>query len=160
MRQFLTGLGLDPMVSEYNSFPVNPDLGTIDNCLNAVETRADTFILIVGGRYGSLADGGKSVTNLEYQTANAKGIPAYVFVMRSILDIVPVWKANQSGNFGHVVDSVKVFEFVEKLRQTGEEWVFPFEHAQDIFDVLRNQLAYLFMDSLEPMIPGYTFEFS
>lgn len=149
MRQFLETLGLDPVLSEYGSFPVNPELGTLDNCLKAVETRADIFILIVGARYGSATNQGESITNLEFLTAKAKAIPVYVFVMRSVLDILPVWKANPTADYSHVADSARLFEFVARLKDTGDTWVFPFETAQDIFEVLRLQLAYLFMDALE-----------
>jgi hypothetical protein len=52
LRDFLAGLGLDPVLSEFASFPVNPDASTLDNCLKAVEQRADIFVLVIGGRYG------------------------------------------------------------------------------------------------------------
>jgi hypothetical protein len=48
-----------------------------------------------------------------------------------------------------VSDSPKLFQFVVDIRNTGENWVFPFDTSRDIFDVLRSQLAYLFMDALE-----------
>jgi hypothetical protein len=148
IKQFLEGLGLDPVLSEYNSFPVSPDLGTVDNCVKAVETRADIFILIVGARYGSTTDRGESITNLEFLAARAKAIPVYVFVMRSVLDILPIWQANPDGDYSGVVDSPKLLKFVAELKGTKESWVFPFDTAQDISDVLRAQFAYLFMDAL------------
>ena len=148
LKSFAESLGLEPLLSEYDSFPVNPDLGTADNCLSVVNTKADLFLLIVGGRYGSTTADDKSVTNLEYLAARSKGIPVYAFVLRSILDTLPVWKDNRSGNFNAVADSPKLFEFVESLRDSGAAWVFPFDTAQSIFAVLRTQLAYLFMDAL------------
>ena len=148
-KQFLESLGLEPVLSEYNSFPVDPDLGTIDNCLKVVQAKADIFVLIVGARYGSPTDQGRSVTNSEFLSAKAKGIPVYVFVMRSVLEILPVWQANPSADFSKFVDTTKLLEFVGKLKGSGETWVFPFDTAQDIFDVLRTQLALLFMDALE-----------
>jgi hypothetical protein len=35
------------------------------------------------------------------------------------------------------------------LKTGGEVWIFPFDTAQDIFNTLRRQFAYLFMDALE-----------
>jgi len=148
IKQFLEGLGLDPVLSEYSSFPVAPELGTVDNCVKTVETRADIFILIVGARYGSTTDRGESITNLELLAAKAKGIPVYVFVMRSVLDILPIWQANPDADYSRVVDSPKLLKFVAELEGSKESWVFPFDTAQDICDVLRAQLAYLFMDAL------------
>src|SRR2546426_703132 len=149
MKQFLESLGHEAVLSEYGSFPINPDAGTLDNCLKAVEDKADILILIVGTRYGSTTDHGKSITNLEFLTAKAKGIPLYIFVMRSLLDVLPVWKPNPSADFSYVVDSPKLFEFVATLKTTGEYWVSPFDTAEDIFGVLRTQLAYLFRDALQ-----------
>jgi len=148
IRTFLESLGLEPILSEFNSFPINPESGTIENCTEIVKQRADILVLIIGGRYGSQAPTGKSVTNLEYLQARAKGIPIYVFVFKSILDTLPVWKRNINGDFEGIVDSPKLFEFVESLRDSKEHWVYPFETAQDIIAALRKQLAYLFMDSL------------
>ncbi len=145
----LENLGLEPVLSDFDTFPVNPELGTLENCLKAVQNKADIFVLIVGARYGSVVDQGRSITNLEFMTAQAKGIPAYVFVMRAMLEILKVWEKNPDGDFTNVADSPKLFEFVSSLRQTGDTWVFPFDTAQDIFGVLQTQLAYLFMDALE-----------
>lgn len=149
MFQFLDGLGFEPVLSEYNSFPIQPDANTIENCLAVVSTKADIFVLIIGGRYGSVTDDGRSVTNREYLSARAKGIPIYVFVQRSVLDLLRVWKANQSGDFSSAVDSPKIFEFVSELHEVGDKWIIPFETAQDVFAALKVQLAYLFRDSLQ-----------
>ena len=67
-------LGFEPLVSEASSFPVEPDLDTIENCKRRVEQDADLLVLIVGGRYGFVdAASTKSITNLEYLAARAKG---------------------------------------------------------------------------------------
>lgn len=116
--------------------------------MNVVERNADIFVLIVGSRYGSPAGEGKSVTNLEYLTARSKGIPVFVFVARNVLEILPVWKANRDGNYSQITDSPKLFEFVSSLMERDAGWVFPFDIAQQIFDALRLQLSYLFMDAL------------
>lgn len=149
LRQFLESLGLDPVLSDFNSFPINPAYDTIRNCREAVKNRADIFILIVGGRYGVLTDSGKSITNLEYIQAKAKGTPIYVFVAKNIISILPVWKKNKEADFSEVVDNNKLFEFVESLQETKDSWVFQFESVQDISATLKQQLAYLFMDCLE-----------
>jgi hypothetical protein len=74
IRLCVEGLGLNAILSEHNTFPVNPNLGTVDNCLKVVEGNADIFVLIVGSRYGSPGGDGRSITNLEYLTARSKGI--------------------------------------------------------------------------------------
>jgi len=148
LERAVKGLGLEAVVSESFAFPVNPDTTVIENCVRVVKDRADIFVLIVGGRYGSVTESGRSVTNLEYLEAKAKGIPIYVFVMKSILQVTPIWKKNPGGDFSEVVDTPKLFQFVEEVRNTKEHWVFSFEEAAHVEETLKKQLAYLFMDSL------------
>jgi hypothetical protein len=141
-------MGFDAILSETPTFPVSPSISPIQNCLQAVKDRADIFVLIVGGRYGSQGESGKSVTNLEYLEAKAKGVPVYVFVSKQILNILPVWQANKSGNYSGIVDTPKLFEFVEQLRSSKDHWVYEFEEVQHIITTLRSQLAILLMEGL------------
>ena len=119
------------MLSEYPSFPIDPDADTIENCRRRVERDADILILIIGGRYGyvdSASD--KSVTNLEYLAAQAKGIPIYPFVDKRVTAILPVWKANPEGDFSTAVDDVRLFDFIEQVRSVDRIWTNEFERAQ------------------------------
>lgn len=149
LRDFAISIGFDPVLSNFDSFPVNPNQNTLDNCLEAVRSNADIFLLIVGGRYGSITDTGKSITNLEFSEASAKGIPKYVFVKEDILSLLPIWKDNPDADFSKAVDTPKLFEFISTLRDSGEIWVYPFSNAQDIIKTLRKQLSFLFSESLE-----------
>jgi hypothetical protein len=148
LKDFIASLGLTPVISEYDSFPIDPTIPAVENCLKVVEESADIFVLIIGGRYGTIKDQGRSVTNMEYLKARAKGIPVYVFIDKSILSILPLWTANPQNDFSAVVDSPKLFEFVTSVRDTDGVWTLPFEFGQDITAGLRKQLAYLFMDAL------------
>lgn len=148
LRQFIESLGFEPMLSEFDSFPVDTTLNTVANCLQRVQSEADVFLLVVGGRYGSTIPSGKSITNLEYLQARAKAIPVYVFVQKSILSVLEVWRANPTADFSKVVDSNQLFEFVASMRDMGEVWIFPFESAQDIISTLRKQLAFLSGEAL------------
>ncbi|MBZ0220966.1 MAG: DUF4062 domain-containing protein [Candidatus Methylomirabilis sp.] len=145
----MNDLGYIPLLSELPSFPVNPDLDTVENCRSRVEKEADILVLIIGGRYGAVDTGTeKSITNLEFITARQKGIPIYVFVEKGILSILEVWRNNPDGNFTGIVDTPRLFEFVDYVRSQERVWTFSFESAQDIITVLRIQLAHLFYDSL------------
>jgi len=132
-----------------DSFPVNPSENTLNNCLEAVRNRADIFLLIIGGRYGSITDTGKSITNLEFSEACIKGIPKYIFVKENILSLLPIWRDNPESDFSSVVDTPKLFEFISQLRDSGETWIFPFSNAQDITSTLKNQFSYLLSECLE-----------
>ncbi|MFP6849656.1 MAG: DUF4062 domain-containing protein [Pseudomonas sp.] len=148
LRDFTESIGFEPILSEFDSFPVNPNQNTLNNCLEAVKNRTDIFVLIVGGRYGSIVDSGKSITNLEFLEAKAKGIPKYVFVKEDILTLLPIWKANPNADYSSVVDNPSLFKFIAELRESGDIWVFPFSNAQSIISTLRKQLSYLFSDCL------------
>ncbi len=148
LNEFITNCGYNPILSEFKNFPINPSKRTIDNCIDAVKNNADVFVLVVGTRYGSQIETGRSITNTEFLAAKNKGIPTYIFIDKKMLNILPVWKKNQSGDFSEFVDTTKIFEFISELRDDSQLWTFEFETAQDIVAVLKTQLSYLFKETL------------
>lgn len=150
IRDFIEDdLGYEAILSEYDSFPIDPDKDTIDNCLRVVEERADILVLIVGGRYGYVTNHGeKSITNLEYLRAKSKGIPVFVFIDQNILNVLPIWKKNSTVDFTEIVDSPRIFEFVDTLRNKDSNWIHEFNSGKDIINCLKKQLAYLVNDCL------------
>lgn len=149
MHDFIKDLGHNPYLSEHENFPINPSNKTVDNCINAVKNDADIFILIVGNRYGSLLESGKSITNLEYETAKKIGIPIYIFIDKKMLSALSFYQVNKDGNFEKFVDNVQIFDFIEQIRENDKLWTFEFEKAQDIMSTVRIQLSYLFKDCLK-----------
>lgn len=147
--EYLYSSGYTPFLSENHDFPINPQKDTIDNCIDNVKTNTDIFILVVGNRYGFQIENGKSITNTEYLYAKKLGLPIYVFIYKPIISILPIWKKNKKGDFSDSVDSTKIFEFVQDLRETDNNWCFEFETAQDIVKVLKVQFSYLFKESLK-----------
>ena len=155
VRQDLAGfidheLGYNILLSEFNSFPIDPDKDTIENCRRRVERDADILILIIGSRYGYVEEkSNKSVTNLEYLTARAKGIPIYAFVDKSIIPLLSVWEQNPEARFDSVVTNTKVFEFIHQVRSLDRVWTHEFENAQTIIQTLRLQFAHLMHEGLQ-----------
>lgn len=146
-------LGFNPLLSEMNSFPIDPDADTIENCRRRVQKNADILILVIGGRYGYVdSESSRSVTNLEYLSARLKGIPIYIFIDKRVLSIMPVWKRNPNADFSGQVDNVKVFDFINEVRSEHKAWTHEFETAQDIVASLRNQFAYLTMNGINWMM--------
>lgn len=141
-------MGHEPMLSESKDFPVDPLLTSEENCINAVRNYADVFVLIIGNRYGYKLESGKSITNTEYLTAINKGIPVYTFSLKQMVNILPVWKHNRGGDYSHIVDDNKVFEFLEDVREKRSKWNFEFESAQDILSIFKSQMSILFRSSL------------
>lgn len=148
INDFIKDSGHNPILSEYNNFPVSPDLTAVENCIKNVKENADMLVLIVGNRYGSIIESGKSITNTEFLTAKQKGIPIFCFIDKNILTTLSIWKDNKSADFSRIVDNNKIFEFIEDIRTNRNLWVFPFEQSREIIETLKNQLSYLFKDSL------------
>lgn len=146
---FEENYGFEAMLSEFDSFPIDPCVGTFENCLSNVDKCADFFVLIIGNRYGYVLDSGKSITNLEYLHAKAKGIPIYVFVSKQLYNTLPIWRANKGGDFSSVVDNSKIFEFVAEIYDECKQWIYTYENVQDIKMTLRNQLRLVFADGLK-----------
>ena len=149
LRDFISGLGHTPMMSEQNDFPIDPQLDNWENCINAVKKYADIFVLIIGNRYGAVGETGKSITNTEYLTAVQKGIPIYTFSLKKMTTLLPMWERNPDADYSHTVDNPKIFEFLADVRKKSGRWNFEFDNAQDIIDTLRKQLSILFQNSLE-----------
>src|SRR5699024_6826840 len=141
-------IGLEVLLSEYSSFPINPSVGTVDNCLQNVKERADIFVLIIGKRYGNTTDKGRSITNLEYLSAKEINIPIYIFVDKDVIDNLYFWKKDKDEDFSSIVENVKIFDFVEEVRDIDKKWVQEYESKNQILGYLKLQLMYLFNDSL------------
>lgn len=141
-------MGHDPVLSEYPSFPVSPELSTVENCKRVVRERADLLVLIVGGKRGSLdPQTQKSVVNSEYQEARLTGLDCIVFVDKQVWDLLPIYSKNKGIDFAPTVDNPAVFSFIEQIIE-DTKWVFPFTRTEDILTTLRVQLSTRFRDLL------------
>ncbi|KJD31331.1 hypothetical protein PW52_16715 [Tamlana sedimentorum] len=149
ISEFIENSGHNPILSEFENFPITPELNTIENCIKIVKENADILVLIVGNRYGNVIENGKSITNNEFLVAKQKGIPIFCFIDKSTLNALNFWKKNKDADFSHIVDNTEIFEFISNIRESSKIWTFPFEKAQDIIRTLKVQLSYLFKDSLK-----------
>lgn len=146
---FISDAGHYPIISESEKFPVNPRKKTHENCIDAVKNNSDIFVLIVGNRYGSILDNGKSITNNEFLAAKEKGIPIFIFVDKKTLNALDFYKLNKEGDFSKIVDNVEIFEFIQLVKDDEKFWVFGFEKAQEIISTLKIQFSYLFKEALK-----------
>ena len=149
MRFIADEAGCIPLVSEEASFPVDPDLDAIENCRRRVEEDADILVLMIGGRYGSVdSRSDRSVSNLEYLAARAKGIPIYAFVTEDVLAHLPTWKRNPNADFSATVDDPRIFEFIDEVRGKDAVWTVGFTLAQHVIVALRHRFAELMAEGL------------
>ena len=149
LSDFIKLSGHNPILSEFENFPISPELNTIENCIKIVKENADILVLIVGNRYGHIIENGKSITNNEFLVAKQKGIPIFCFIDHSTLSALNFWQKNKEADFSYIVDNPKIFEFIENIRNNSKIWTFPFHKAQDIINTLKVQLSYLFKSSLK-----------
>ena len=149
LQQFIEGLGWKAVLAERGSFSVDTNETTVENSLRNVRENTDVFVMVVGARYGSIdPDRDKSVTNLEFLEARARRWPIYVFVEAGVLAQLEVWRDNPEADFSRIVDTTRVFEFVDSFYGTGNLWTFPFSTAVEIVETLRTQFAYLVREAL------------
>lgn len=153
IRDLLKESGHEAVLSEFHSFPIDPFTDTISNCCRNVRENTDLFLLLVGDTYGSVdLKSGRSVTNLEYDTAIAEEIPAFIFVKKSLTTILPIWRANKEMKVPGVPDN-RVFAFVDEIYSRGR-WVYTFERVDEIKQILNEQLSVIFRDLLERRAAG------
>lgn len=149
LREHIEWMGHEPLLSDYPSFPVDPDRKAVTNCYENVVNHADIFVLVIGGRRGALDDEwGKSVTNVEYEKAIRAGIPCYVFVNRTVDTLRYVWKKNPNADFSPTVDFPAVFEFIERIHNENQ-WVFTFEKTREVKELLSLHFSGLFKSLLD-----------
>lgn len=74
----LAALNIDG--TRFESWPSAPG-NPIQVCIDEVE-QSDALIVLLGDRYGSLADNGLSVTHLEYRCARNNSRPVFAFVLQ------------------------------------------------------------------------------
>lgn len=113
------------------------------------------MILIIGGRYGSIAtDENKdqkkdnyekqyvSITRKEYETAISKGIPVMIFVEQNVYTEYRTFQTNKNSlpaNFRFAyVDDIRVFEFISSLDQNA---IKQFNKVDDIEHYFANQIS-------------------
>lgn len=141
IREKIKQLGHCPLLSEVEEFPVSPDLSTIENCKKVVRDQADLLCLIVGGRRGYVdPSSNRSVVNLEYLEARAKGIDCIIFVDRKVWDLLPHYSKNPTADFSATIDSNGVLEFVAELKKSNR-WIFQFDRTEEIAQTLSHQLS-------------------
>lgn len=51
---------------------------------------------------------------------NREALPVYIFINKPLITVLPIWKSNKNADFSSSVDSVKVFEFVEEVREINK----------------------------------------
>ena len=62
--------------------------------IKTIIDESDYYVLIIAGRYGSVAEDGVSYTEKEFDYAKEKGVPILTFIKKNI-EIIPASKTDQ-----------------------------------------------------------------
>jgi hypothetical protein len=74
--------------------------------IQRVIDRCDYYVVIIGARYGSLAEDGKSYTEKEFDYARSKGIPVLAFLHEDPRSL-PIFKTDEDSDKAALLDSFK-----------------------------------------------------
>lgn len=80
VKQAIESLGLRPLMAETS--PASPDPSK--HALVPLVEQADAVVLVLGARYGFVAEHGRSPTEDEYDHAVATGTPVLAFVQQGV----------------------------------------------------------------------------
>lgn len=145
LKNGIENLGHNVILSESFTFPIEPTKNTIDNCINIVRNEADILILLIKDNYGYIVpETGRSVTHMELQTAQDKGIPIYTFTHSETLR----QKVLLEGQLNEGSEFLKVCKFIDEVRQERSLWNFEYNGVEDILNTIKTQLSILMKHSL------------
>lgn len=145
LKNGIENLGHNVILSESFTFPIEPTKNTIDNCIDIVRNEADILILLIKDNYGYIVpETGRSVTHMELQTAQDKGIPIYTFTNSETLR----QKVLLEGQLNEDSECLKVCKFIDEVRQERNLWNFEYSGVDDILNTIKTQLSILMKHSL------------
>jgi hypothetical protein len=159
LERLISSYCFEPILFESDDVFFNPNIKLDKSCYREVEN-CHMMLLIVGGRYGSLASEQKdkyeenyiSITQNEYETARKKGIPVMVFVEQSVYTEYKTYLANKKtipDNFNYAfVDDIRVFHFISKLEQGA---IKVFNKVDDIEHYFSHQIAGMMLTYLKQL---------
>ena len=134
LKNGIENLGHNVILSESFTFPIEPTKNTIDNCIDIVRNEADILILLIKDNYGYIVpETGRSVTHMELQTAQDKGIPIYTFTNSETLR----QKVLLEGQLNEDSEFLKVCKFIDEVRQERNLWNFEYSGVDDILNTIK-----------------------
>jgi hypothetical protein len=132
-------LEMDCVPAGMELFPAgNTDQWTL---IKGVIEQSDYYLVILGGRYGSMSEEGISYTEMEYDYAVERGIPVMGFVPADA-DAIPVGKTDKDDAAAKKLD-----EFREKVQlKLTKDW----KNAEDLGSKVTRGLIHLIKNNPRP----------
>lgn len=111
-------INLDCFPAGMEMFPA-ADMEQFEYIKTIIE-QSDYYVLVIAGRYGSLADDGKSYTEKEYEYAIERGIPVLVFVKEDI-DSIPASKTDNNPKLKELLLEFRKIAMKSRLAKFWDE---------------------------------------
>lgn len=166
IETFINDLGYEPVLFERGHIPYVHDDPLESSCYREIAT-CNIFVLIIGGQYGSASaetprdktkdamekhyENYNSITEKEFDAAQKKNIPCFIFVEQGVAAEYRTYKENRDKTdirYAHV-DSVNVFRLLDAIYQLDKNnQIHAFDHLDDVTTWLRAQWAGLFAEFL------------
>jgi hypothetical protein len=145
VESFLISKGHKPMLSDRETFPVDPSKHRHEVCLENI-SKCDLFILVIGKRLGApyFADESISITWAEFRRAIEKKKKVLAFVRSATWNERQSYAKNNSPEYEYkpaFVDNNKVFEFLNEVqRHESGIWLQSFTDSVQIKTLLENMV--------------------
>lgn len=164
LQEFINGMGYEPVLFERGDIFFKPGEKVDESCYREI-ANCDIFVMIIGGRYGSLANHEKSNTKAEiegfygkynsvckkeFETAHSKQLSRFLFVEQAVFNEYETYKRNRENRsitYAHV-DSINVFLFLEEILEENNIFLKTFSKYEDIESWLKEQWAGFFKELL------------
>ncbi len=145
VRETLMDLAYHPVMSDFGEVGYMHPATAASSCYRSVE-QCQIFVLIIGRRYGSVADDGISVTHREFKTAQEHGIPTITFVEPQVLTYKEVYDAAPDNlmwdNFPHMDHPHRTFSLLAEVATSPTyNAIIPFNDVSDAKRKLKLQIA-------------------
>lgn len=100
--------------------------------IKTIIDQSDYYILVIAGRYGSVAEDGKSYTEKEYEYAREKGIPVLVFVKKDIDNLL----VSQTDRNTELKEKLEKFRDTVMTNRLAKYWNEKMELKYNVHDSL------------------------
>lgn len=165
LANFVKSYGYEPVLFEDGDIGYKPGVNLDKSCYDAMKN-SDMVILIIGGEYGSAANGEKkdafieymSVTRNEFRTAADAGIPIFVMIDKKVMTEYEVYEANYNSieEEGKEIKfastkNINVFRFIKEVKNIITLPIQEFEKSSDIKEFVGKQWADMFKNYLNSL---------
>lgn len=129
-----------PVLSDKDSFSVNPKIHRHDICLENI-SNSDLFIIVIDHRFGAeyYKDKSISISMAEYRHAIKNNIDILAFVRESVFTERLTYIKNKDllGFCPAHVDDIRTFEFISEIQKEPQGiWMQPFHDVVNIINLL------------------------